>query len=226
MYGKQFSCMMKHLETGYKIDSFLRYILNNTNNNKDVKEGFRAIDRSVNDWRNHHEVYEQDSFKNINSYITSLFENNNKNYYDKLIIIPEDKYKGIYLYECDTNLMEEFIIKLFCVTLNQLPIAQNVLITSKETCEEEIQAFLHRSILCNYNTLFVVEINDSFNEQQQSIMNSYIDQLLTFKKKDEKFYKSKTQDYMDSFILFIYGEEYKNDLTTLLKEIKIGRTKV
>jgi len=82
--------------------------------------------------------------------------------------------------------MEEFIIKVFWDKLNQLPIAQNVLITSKETCEEEIQSFLYRAILCNYNSLFVVEINDSFSEQQQSIMNSYIDQLLTYKKRDKK----------------------------------------
>ena len=43
---------------------------------------------------------------------------------------------------------------------------QKVLMTSKETSSEEIQSFFHRAILCNYNTLFVVEINDSFTDFQ------------------------------------------------------------
>ena len=34
IHGKQFRSIMKHLSTGYEIDSFLRYILNNTNNIK------------------------------------------------------------------------------------------------------------------------------------------------------------------------------------------------
>ena len=223
IYGKQFRSMMKHLETGLKIEPFLRYILNFTDNNKNVNEGLKAIDRSVTNWINNHIKYEEDSFKNINNYINSLFANNNKKFYDKMIIIPEQnenkEYKGIYTYECETNFMEEFIIKLFWNKLIQLPIAQNVLITSNETTEEEIQAFLNRAILCNYNSLFVVEISDSFSEQQQSIMNSYIDKLLTHKKRETKCEKSKTQEYMDSCLLFIYGKEYKNNLTTFSKEI-------
>ena len=220
--GKQFRSLMKHLETGYKIDSFLRYILNYKDNNKQVKEGLKAIDRAVTNWINNHEIYEKDSFKNINNYINSLFENNNKQFYDKMTIISNEmeEYKGIYSYECEENSMEEFIIKVFWDKLNQLPIAQNVLITSKETCEEEIQSFLYRAILCNYNSLFVVEINDSFSEQQQSIMNSYIDQLLTYKKRDKKCEKKRTQDYMDSCLLFIYGKEYKDNLITFSKELK------
>ena len=220
--GKQFRSLMKHLETGYKIDSFLRYILNYKDNNKQVKEGLKAIERAVTNWINNHEIYEKDSFKNINNYINSLFENNNKQFYDKMTIISNEmeEYKGIYSYECEENSMEEFIIKVFWDKLNQLPIAQNVLITSKETCEEEIQSFLYRAILCNYNSLFVVEINDSFSEQQQSIMNSYIDQLLTYKKRDKKCEKKRTQDYMDSCLLFIYGKEYKDNLITFSKELK------
>ena len=138
----------------------------------------------------------------------------------------DKEYKGIYSYECDINSMEEFIIKLFWDKLNTLPIAQNVLITSKETSEEEIQAFIYRAILCNYNTLFVIEISDSFTEHQQNIMNLYIEQSLADKKnkadknKDTKCEKSKTEDYMDSCLLFIYGKEYKEDLTTFSKEIK------
>ena len=223
IYGKQFRSMMKHLETGLKIEPFLRYILNFTDNNKSINEGLKAIDRSVTNWVNNHIKYEEDSFKNINNYINSLSDDGGKKFYDKMIIIPEQnknkEYKGIYTYECETNFMEVFIIKLFWNKLIQLPIAQNILITSNETTEEEMQAFLNRAILCNYNSLFVVEISDSFSEQQQSIMNSYIDKLLTHKKREIKCEKSKTQEYMDSCLWFIYGKEYKNNLTTFSKEI-------
>lgn len=93
IYGKQFKCMMKHLETGYKIDSFLRYILNYVDNNKQVKEGLKAIDRSVTNWINNHDIYEKDSFQNINNYINSLFDNNNEKFYDRITIISEEKKK-------------------------------------------------------------------------------------------------------------------------------------
>ena len=56
-----------------------------------------------------------------------------------------------------------------------LSFAQNVLLTNKETSAEEIQAFFNRDILCEYNnTLFVVEINDTFSIHEQSIMNNYL----------------------------------------------------
>ena len=50
-------------------------------------------------------------------------------------------FKGIYLYECkdnEDNSMERFILNLFWDKIWQLPIAQNVLITNKETFSEEI----------------------------------------------------------------------------------------
>ena len=47
LYGKQFRSMMKHLEDNYKIDSFLRYIINNTDNNIPIKEGYKSVKRNV-----------------------------------------------------------------------------------------------------------------------------------------------------------------------------------
>ena len=160
---------MKHLEINLNINSFLRYILNNIDNKKPIHEGYRAIIRNANDYINEYELYNQNSFDNISTYITSLFKNNEKtleNNYDKIKIVSETTNKGIYLQECENNSLEEFIIKLFWNKIYQLPIAQNVLISNKETSSEEIQAFFHRSILCNYNTLFVVEINNSFSNYQ------------------------------------------------------------
>ena len=61
LYGKQFRNMMKHLENNFKIDSFLRYILNNTNNNIPIKEGFKAVNRHVLDFIKQYNLYEKDS---------------------------------------------------------------------------------------------------------------------------------------------------------------------
>ena len=130
--------------------------------------------------------------------------------------------KGIYLFNCENRSMEEYIINLFMNYLSELPISQNVLISNKETSSEEIQVFFHRAILCVYNTLFVVELNDSFSEYHQNIMNNYIDNLLTYKsdeynKKNEIVDKKET--YMDSCLCFIYDNKNKN-IASFLKEIE------
>ena len=62
--------------------------------------------------------------------------------------------KGIYFYECKSNLKEEFIIKLFLDKTGKLPVAQNILIANKETSYEELQAFLTRAILCKYRKIW------------------------------------------------------------------------
>jgi len=228
LYGKQFRTMMKHLEENYNIDSFLRYIINNSDNNKPINEGYKTVIRHVNDYIKRHDLYNRDSLDSISSYITSLFENNNKtleDHYTKIKIIPKG-FKGIYLLECENKSMEEDIINLFWDKIKSIPIAQNILITNKETSSEEIQAFFHRAILCNYNTLFVVELNDSFSEFQQNIMIDYIDNLLSYKNNQyneeakKNTDKISTNEYLDSCIAFIYDSNKNKNITPLVKEIK------
>ena len=228
LYGKQFRSIIKHLEKTFHLDSFLRYILNITDNNKEIREGEKGIIKQAKDYITQYELYNQNSLDSISKYIRSLFENNNirtiADHYNKMLI-NKGTYKGIYLHECENNTKEKYIIDLFWNKLTELPIAQNLLITSKETSSEEIQSFLHRAILCNYNTLFVVEINDSFSEYQQSIMNSYIDQLLTYKNQKhneetkQNIPKKSVQSYLYPCIIFIYDKENKK-INSFLKEIK------
>jgi len=252
LYGKQFRSVMKHLESGYNIDSFLRFILNIKENNSIIKEGYKAISRNVTDFIKEYELYNKNSLDSISTYITSVFQENDislEKHYNKMKIIfnrshrpslinnlqdnfkrlnnaiINNKCKGIYLHECENNSMERFILNLFWDKIGELPIAQNVLITNKETSSEEMQAFFHRAILCNYNTLFVVEINDSFSDNQQSIMNRYIANLLSEKFKnyketenDEDANKKDTGKYLDSCIVFIYDKKNKNNIF-FLREI-------
>ena len=89
-----------------------------------------------------------------------------------------------------------------------------------------MQAFFYRAILCDYNTLFVVEINDSFSALQQNIMNSLIDALLSYKNEKYKEYenktnidKSETKKYLNACIIFVYKENYIENIS-FINEIK------
>jgi len=225
LYGEQFMTVMKHLVHGLNIDPILRYILNYTDNNKNIKEGYKTAIDDIKDFINLYKNYNKNSLESISKYITTLFINNNTSFekhYGSMKILSNETNKGIYLHECKSNAKEEFIINLFMDKLEELPIAQNVLITSNETSDEEIQAFFYRAILCQYNTLFVVEINDSFSDKQLSFMNTEIDNLLSYKSKlyceetNEIVDQKKTQDYMNSCITFVCDIEN----TSFLKEIK------
>ena len=119
---------------------------------------------------------------------------------------------------------ENFILYLFQEKLDILPIAQNILICSNETSIEEIQSFFYRAILCEYNTLFIVEILESFNNFQHNKMYGFIDKLLSIKleniKKDKEnqkiknIDKSSSKEYLNSFIVFVY-KKLENEFSFL-----------
>ena len=229
LFGKLFRNIIKHLDGGYNVFDILRFILNKTDNNEEIKDGKAANPIKAEDYVQQYKIYNENSFDNISGYLTSLFENNDtslQKHYKTMLMKDIDKYKGIYLHKCLNESMEEFILNIYWEKMGQLPIAQNVLISSKETSQEEMQAFFYRAILSDYNTLFVVEINDSFSDFQQNIMYTYIDTILTYKyekykewEKKKNVDKAKTKDYLDSCIIFVYEENNKDDIT-FLNEMK------
>ena len=73
---------MKHLENNLNLDSFLRYIINNKDNNKPIKEGFKAITRNTHDYINNFELYNKNSLESISKYITTVFRENNISFED------------------------------------------------------------------------------------------------------------------------------------------------
>jgi len=250
-FRKQFRYIMMHLENGLNIDSFLRYILNNIDNSKPIKEGYKAISRHAKDYIDKYELYNKNSLLNISSYIAFIFRENGltlEDHYNKMKIINKDRAmkksnsfkrlhtkenshknnnicKGIYLHECENNATKKYILNLYWDKIGKIPISQNILIANKETSYEEIQSFFYRSILCNHNILFVIEIDDSFSYYQQNIMISYIDNLLSEKYKNYKEQtknnvdKIYTEKYLNSCIVFIYDRQNKN-ITSFLNEIK------
>ena len=147
----------------------------------------------------------------------------------------ENKYKEFYLYKFrNGESMEEFNLNIFLSKIGHLPLSQNILIFSTKTSPEEMQAFFSRSILCEYNTLFVVERNKSISDYQQKVIYSYIDSLLSYKNKiyneseTKNIEKNKTNIYLKSCIVFVYDENIKDNSlldklrNTGIKEIHLG----
>ena len=230
LYGKSFRKVKQHQGGSYGISEMIRYILNKTSNKDKIQDGDLYNESLGEDFEDQYKDYTKKTFEQISKYLISLFKKNDSNFqkhYDSMKIKEEynDEFKGIYIEKCEKISMEEYILGLFLKKLDKLPIAQNLLICSNETSIEEIQSFLYRAILCESNTLFAIEILESFTNFQHNKMYSYIDRLLSiklekYKKKKEKkkgLDKSKSRDYLDSYIVFVYQKldnenAFKNEL--------------
>ena len=231
LYGEQLYTLNRESLGNEKIPSFLRYMLNNLNDNIDIVDGEKSHYKSTTNYVNEYRDYYDDSFKTYDDYISSVIRNNEKGLeelYGKMKIKYDSKdakkYKGIYLYKSEQNSMEEDILKIFIEKTKNIPIAQNILISSKETSYEEIQAFFHRAFLCRFNTLFAIEINDSLSDVQLKIMNSFISQLLKYKvdkynskSKNIKVDIKETSKYIEPLIIFFYNVNKLNE--SFLNEI-------
>ena len=197
LYGKFFRRVCQHQKGHCEIFEIIRYILNKTKVNKD-KNTIQDTNEKHSpyigeDYETEYYDYTNIIFQSISEYIIDLFKKNELNFqkhYENMIIKEEYMKKGISMIKCkEEQSIEENILCLFANKLDKLPIAQNILICSRETTIEEIQSFFYRAILCEFNTLFVLEILDSFSNFQQNKMFSYIDKLTSIKiekKKKEK----------------------------------------
>ena len=213
LYGKLFRKIIRHLKNECNVYEIARYILNITGSQDNFVDGEKINPEMVEDYVSDFSSYMLISFNNIFLYLISLFQKNDtslEKHYENMLIKGQAKYRGFYLYKCEEDeSMEEFIINLFFDKINCMPIAQNILFTNEETSFEEIQAFFYRAILCEYNTLFVVEINDSFSEFQQNAVNKNIDTILSSYNKSTKknnIEKNKDNIYLKlkSCIVFVY----------------------
>ena len=228
IYGKQIDSIMQHIYGSSDNDSFLRYILNITDSGTTIKEGEKKSDRNTTDYVNEYDLYNNNSFKIINNYISTLFSNNNSSiekHYEKILILRGGPLRGIYKHFSGSNSMEEDILQIYLDKIGKIPIAQNILISNQETSYEEMQAFFNRAILCKWNTLFVVEVNNSFSDFQQKDMINFINKLLIYKNKifnekemnrDKKEVdKNNTSEYLDSCLVFVYNERSKSFIDEL-----------
>jgi len=237
LYGKFFRKVKLHQEGNCEILEIMRFILNKTNYNDEIKDG-KIQNVPINEALEEYKESTKKIFDCISSYLTSLFSNNGldlKAHYEGMKIKSDQNNRGIYLNKCTNISTEEKILSIFTEKLERLPIAQNILICSKETTIEEIQSFFYRAILCDQNTLFVVEILQTFSNFQHNKMYGYIDKLLSYKfekaKKENKdnknIDKSRAKDYLDSCIIFVYDNklEMKKPLKKNWKNIQKQKSK-
>ena len=221
LYGNLFTKLINHLNRNFEILEIERYILNKIDYNDIIKDGDLNYSLTTNDYVNEYKLYNNNLFKNINNYIISLFNNNKKNltnHYEEILIKEKNEYKGIYLDKCENISKEEYIINLFYEKTGKLPIAQNILFCNKETSIEEIQSFLYRAILCDYHTLFIVEINESVSYVQFNEIQNYINESLSYisekyeqKNNIKNIDKLNAKNYISSCLVFIYDNDLKNE---------------
>ena len=224
IYGKLFRKAMQHQGGNCEISEMVRYILNKSGNNDKIQDGELNNITLGEDFEDQFHYYSKIIFDGISRYMTSLFSNNDldlNKHYEQMKILDKFKNKGIFIKKCEKKSMEEYILGLFMEKLDKLPIAQNILICSKDTSIEEIQSFFSRAILCDNNTLFAVEILESFSNYQHNKMYSFIDILLSIKfekykkinkdNKKKKVEKSNSNEYLDSFIVLVYKKLENED---------------
>ena len=210
LYGKLFRKIKLHQEGNRQVYEILRYILNKYDYEDKIKDGDPYNVKSGDDFECEFKLYIKNIFQYMSKYIISLFEKNNLSYqkhYENMLIQGDKKYRGIYIYKCQNASMEQLILYIFKSKLGILPVAQNILICGKETSNEEMQSFFYRAILCDYNTLFIIEVLESFSNFQHNKMYNYIDKLLSYKLENcenKKLNKNDTKDYLNSCIYFIY----------------------
>ena len=233
IYGKLFRRIRQHQGGNFDIQEMKRYLFNKIYATDTITEALNIKNFTLGeDYETQYSIYTRKIFESISNYLISLFQANKLDFdshYENMKIKEEYKYnKGISVIKCESESMEEYILYLFQENLDKLPISQNIIICSKETSIEELQSFLYRAILCDYNTLFVLEILKSFSSFQLNKMYGYIDKLLSiklekYKKSSENFEKKRDVDkeksriYLDSYIIFVYKDlknesAFKNEL--------------
>ena len=227
LYGKLFLRIKLYLEGNHEIFDLIRYILNKTDYKDKIEQDMIYNEHIYTDidYKTLYKEYNKKIIYNMKEYFVSLFLKNNidlKSHYENMLIQGKKKFEGFYIYKCENLTMEEFILYLFQEKLEKLPIAQNILFLSNETSYEEMKSFFYRAILCDYNTLFIIEIFESISILHLEKMFRYIDEILSykfkkFKKENKHCYninKLSTNIYLNSCIFFIY-KNLKNESTIL-----------
>lgn len=148
LYGIQLNSILKHLDSKIKIESIIRFILDNANDRDTINDGFIANNVTSHDYINNSNIYLDNIFENISKYLNSLFQNNGlslKNHYKNMRIFTKEDYKGIYQIQSLSGTMENDILKIFLKLTGRLPVAQNILIINNDSLYEEIQSFFFLS---------------------------------------------------------------------------------
>ena len=179
-YGKQISLLYNYIrykEDSDYVDSLFQLISNGRINSSYPPQ-----------YQNYSENLFEDMINNVCNYcllvlVSNQIAESNMIFYLNTIKIKNEKnedYKGIYLHLSSIDNSEKEIIAYYYKFTNNLPLYSTILLCSSDTTEEEIISFLHRSILCENNILFVI-VNSNFLEpKQRNTLISTIKNLTTY----------------------------------------------
>ena len=183
IYGKQFSFIYNCLkEKNYeKVDMLLNYLTNNLYQKK-----IKKFEMNDNDNINNSDkinIY-ANIIKNCNSFFQEVLNLNNislKDILNQNIISNEFDYSGFYTeFALDIGI-EETILNYFYLLTKNYPINQTLLICNKDTSSEEIKSFIHLSILCPYNVLFMIGKIEELSSENCEILIDLISELSKIK---------------------------------------------
>ncbi len=215
IYGQQFFLVIEHIKGFCEIKPILEFCLNDFQR----EEGNPICVQESDDEIAYYNIIIKNVLQNISKYIETVFQSNNYSLRSEKrspysnILIKEDDLSGIFTCENDLDSNEEKIIDLFFKLTGNIPIAQNILKCSEETSFEEMFAYFHRAILCDYKTLFIIEVNDSLSPEQNQNIYNILKNVLDYMKKEKR--------EINSLILFVY----KNKDHELIKYIEKQKSK-
>ena len=171
----------------------------------------------------------ENTLRNISNYIYNYFQDNYgslENFYKNYEV--KNNKKGIYYLNSQKTSIEEKSVELFFEYLGKPPISQNILLINKDTSYEELESFLYRAILCKYNSLFIIGLNNLISSQEDSLLRIINDLIKFIKKRDKMNSNNENEIDIKSCIIFIYNENQNNNkfiqqIKNINKESKFNR---
>ena len=208
IYGRLFILLKNYFKntSNIGIEPFLKYITN------DLVESNVVSKREIH-YKYDNNLGKGDKYvcllENINKFLEEYLKNNQltlESIYQQNIVQKKfnGEFKGLYTYLLDDDKHiqrgeEEHILSWYYFLTEQAPMAQTVLLCNEETTSEEIIAFMHRAILCEYNTVFMVCELKLLTPEKRQILTGLINTLYVGHEKE-----------MKSCLVFVYSDK---DLT-------------
>ena len=192
VYDKQlYRLMKKTIRQEKDISSYIRFFTNGNSTKDDVPEYESSIGNKSLAYKSHR-IAIKESFELISRYIENIFKINGtslEKLYKSIEVKQEYNLKGIYKCNIQKFNVDQFIVKMFLKLTGSFPIAQNLLLTNRDTITGEIYSFMYRAIKCRFNALFIISISDEFSIQNVNIMTNLLNQIIRDMKNEGKIKK-------------------------------------
>ena len=227
IYGRLFNLMYDIMKENKenekdKISPFLKFLSNNLIKKEIQKFSYKSKGNIYEDIIENSERYINETLKNNKLDLQIIFNDT------KIVEKIEGKnYKGIFIHKCEE--LEKNLFQIYKYLTKHTPVAQTILLCNKETSKEQLTAFLHRAILCDFNSCFIIGGVELLQFEQKSILLELINNLFV---KDHQKMKScliilLTSSNTDIFKSLNLIKEIKNlkNLPNKVSQYKVDNSK-